>query len=80
MEKSWINESEKKQREKQKRMECPKCQSKMLEVGALIVALHNDKNNINGLYCANCYSEWIAATFQKFIDPEERVSNLILNA
>lgn len=70
MSKSMFNQVVNHEVERQKRMECPTCGSKMVEVGALTVAIP-DNDPRNGQYCARCYRDWIAATLPKFIDPKE---------
>ena len=65
-----FNQVVKSEVEKQKRMECPKCKSKMMEVGALTVAIP-DEDPRNGQYCTRCYRDWIAKILPKFVDPKE---------
>lgn len=66
-----FNQVVKSEMDKQKRMECPVCHSKMMAVGALTVAIP-DEDPRNGQYCARCYRDWVAQTFPKFVDPEDQ--------
>jgi len=56
--------------EEAKKMVCPKCNSRMVEVGALTVAIKDDSPK-NGNYCAKCYRDWVGDNFPKFITDEE---------
>ena len=44
---------------------CPKCKSKLTEVGCLTIEI-KDGSNLNGRYCSFCYRDFIAANIPKF--------------
>jgi uncharacterized protein with PIN domain len=52
------------------KMVCPKCESRMVDVGALTVQIEDD-SPMNGNYCCKCYRDWVGANFPKFITDEE---------
>ena len=62
--------------EENKKMVCPRCEARMVEVGALTVAIKDDSPK-NGNYCAKCYRDWVGDTFPKFITDEEHAVQIL---
>ena len=73
-----IQKAENKRREQAlaqaKLMECPKCHSKMGEVGAVTIIIKSEPVK-SGHYCSKCYLDWVSETFPKFAPTEEMIKN-----
>lgn len=65
-----IRRAQEREMEENKKMVCPKCEARMVEVGALTISIKDD-SPLNGRYCSRCYRDWIGQNFPKFITDEE---------
>jgi len=74
-----FNEIARKQQQEEekrvRRMVCPKCEAKMVEVGTLKIAI-SDNSPLNGEYCARCYRDYITQFIPKFEDHGNKMSDV----